>query len=50
MVVRGHVPFLGMGDHVPDVEPLVAAIQDGEFNELAGDGWQDPGSGHGDGA
>ena len=50
-IVRRHVPFLGMGDHVADVEPLVAAIRDGAFDELASDGWQaDPGSGHGDGA
>jgi histidine ammonia-lyase len=50
-IVRRHVPFLGVGDHVADVEPLVGAIRDGAFDELAGDGWQaDPGSGHGDGA
>jgi histidine ammonia-lyase len=35
--VRRDVPFLGLGDHVPDVEPLVAAIRDGAFDELTGD-------------
>ena len=37
-IVRRHVPFLGMGDHVPDVEPLVAAIRAGGFDELTNDG------------
>jgi histidine ammonia-lyase len=41
-VVRRHVPFLGLGDHVPDVEPLVAAIRDGAFDELTGDDDRDP--------
>ena len=48
-VVRREVPFLAMGDHVPDVEPLVAAIRAGAFGELVGDGWEaDPGTGDGD--
>jgi histidine ammonia-lyase len=33
-VVRRHVPFLAMGEHVPDVEPLAAAIRDGALAEL----------------
>ena len=49
--VRRHVPFLAMGDHVPDVEPLAAAIHDGAFDELTGDGIRSaPGEGDGNGA
>jgi histidine ammonia-lyase len=48
-IVRRHVPFLGLGDHVPDVEPLVAAIQDGAFDELTGDGDRDTQPGEADG-
>jgi histidine ammonia-lyase len=33
-VVRRHVPFLGMGEHVPDVGPLAEAIRDGALAEL----------------
>jgi histidine ammonia-lyase len=31
-IVRRHVPFLGMGDHVPDVEPLVEALRRGDLS------------------
>jgi len=48
-IVRRHVPFLQLGDHVPDVEPLVTAIQDGAFDELTGDDDRDaPGEADGD--
>jgi histidine ammonia-lyase len=36
-ITRQFVPFLAMGDHVPDVEPLVMAIRSGAFDELTGD-------------
>jgi histidine ammonia-lyase len=53
-IVRRHVPFLGLGEHVPDVEPLVAAIRDGAFDERTGDGRDgidaEPGQGDDDGA
>jgi histidine ammonia-lyase len=51
-IVRRHVPFLGLGEHVPDVEPLVAAIRDGAFDELTGDDDRDqirPSRGEADG-
>ena len=50
-LVRRHVPFLRMGDHVPDVEPLAAAIRGRAFSEfiLEGDS-SDPGEGRVDGA
>ena len=48
-LVRRQVPFLAMGDHVADVEPLVTSIRGGLFRELVGDGWaEDPGDGDGD--
>ena len=47
-VVRRHVPFLAMGDYVPDVEPLVAAIRGGALGELTDDG-NDTTTGEGDG-
>ncbi|HET7473410.1 MAG TPA: aromatic amino acid lyase, partial [Candidatus Limnocylindrales bacterium] len=48
-IVRRAVPFLAMGDHVADIEPLVASIRAGDFGELVGDGWEeDPGTGDGD--
>jgi histidine ammonia-lyase len=50
-LVRRHVPFLRMGDHVPDVEPLAAAIRGGAFSEFILDGdSSDPGEGRVDGA
>jgi histidine ammonia-lyase len=33
-IVRRSVAFLSLGDHVPPVEPLVAAIRSGAFDEL----------------
>ena len=30
-LVRGVVPFLGAGDSVPDVEPLVGRVREGAF-------------------
>ena len=33
-IVRRHVPFLAMGEHVADLEPLVVAIREGAFGEL----------------
>jgi histidine ammonia-lyase len=33
--VRGTIPFTGPGDAVPDVEPLVAAVERGEFDPEA---------------
>jgi histidine ammonia-lyase len=48
-VVRRHVPFLGVGDHVPPIEPLVEAIRNGELDERMGDGDGDARSGQGDG-
>ncbi len=49
-IVRGSVPFLGLGHHVPPVEPLVAAIRSGAFDELIGNGGSDatPGAADGD--
>jgi histidine ammonia-lyase len=47
--VRRHVPFLAMGDHVPDVEPLAGAIRAGLFDERSDDGDREaPGEGDGD--
>ncbi|HET7030805.1 MAG TPA: aromatic amino acid ammonia-lyase [Candidatus Limnocylindrales bacterium] len=48
-ITRGHLPFVGLGDHVPDVEPLVAAIRQGAFDELIGDDQHDPHPGEADG-
>jgi histidine ammonia-lyase len=46
--VRRHVPFLAMGGHVPDVEPLAAAIRAGLFDERTDDGDRaTPGEGDG---
>ena len=46
--VRRHVPFLAMGDHVPDVEPLAGAIRAGLFDERWNDGDRKaPGEGDG---
>ena len=36
--IRRHVPGLRMGEHVADIEPLVKAIRDGEFDERTTDG------------
>jgi histidine ammonia-lyase len=47
--LRRFVPFLGMGDHVADVEPLAAAIRTGLFDERTDDGDEgNPGEGDGD--
>lgn len=48
-IVRRHVPFLGLGDHVPDVEPLVGAIRGGAFDERSGDDRDDATTGEADG-
>ena len=34
-IVREHVPFLAMGDHVPDIAPLITAIEGGALRALA---------------
>ena len=36
--IRGHVPFLTMADHVPDVAGLAAAVRTGEIARAAGRG------------
>jgi histidine ammonia-lyase len=41
VIVRRDVPFLAIGEHVPEVEPLVAAIRSGAFRELIDDGDDD---------
>jgi histidine ammonia-lyase len=48
-IVRRHVPYLGLGDHVPDVEPLATAIRNGAFDELTGDDQGEPVPGETDG-
>jgi len=36
--IRRHERSLRMGEHVADIEPLVKAIRDGEFDERTTDG------------